>query len=140
MSMQVFVNFNGNCREAVNFYSEVFKVKEPEFMTFADMPGGPDYSISEKTKGLIVYTSLRIEGGIIMFSDATPEMPLIIGNNVSLTIVSKDMDEIKRLFKSMKEGGTVTMELQETFWSKCYGNVTDKFGIQWQFSHDSGLM
>lgn len=31
------------------------------------------------------------------------------------------------------------MELQETFWSKCYGSVTDKFGIPWQLSYDEGL-
>jgi PhnB protein len=29
----------------------------------------------------------------------------------------------------MKEGGKVIMELQETFWSKCYSAVTDKYGI-----------
>lgn len=32
------------------------------------------------------------------------------------------------------------MDLQETFWSKCYGLLTDKFGINWQFSLDSGEM
>jgi uncharacterized glyoxalase superfamily protein PhnB len=47
---------------------------------------------------------------------------------------------IYTLFNKLKEGGTVNMDLQETFWSKCYGSVTDKFGIQWQLSHDSRKM
>jgi PhnB protein len=47
------------------------------------------------------------------------------------------VDEIKTLFNKLQEGGTIGMDLQETFWSKCYGSVTDKFGIQWQFNHDS---
>lgn len=73
-----------------------------------------------------------------MFSDVFPGMPFVEGNNISLTIISTNMDEIKALFNKLKDGGTVGMDLQETFWSKCYGNITDKFGIQWQFSHDSG--
>jgi len=75
-----------------------------------------------------------------MFSDTPPGMPYVLGNNISLTIVSKDMDEIKSLFANLKEGGTVMMDLQETFWSKCYGYITDKFGIQWQFSYENRQM
>jgi PhnB protein len=46
------------------------------------------------------------------------------------------MDEIKQWFGRLKERGSITMELQETFWSKCYGSLTDKFGINWQLSHE----
>jgi PhnB protein len=35
----------------------------------------------------------------------------------------------------MKEGGTVQVELQQTFFSELYCMVTDKFGIIWQFLH-----
>lgn len=73
-----------------------------------------------------------------MFSDILPGMPFVLGNNISLTIVSKSIDEIKSFFNKMKEGGTVEMDFQETFWSKCYGFIIDKFGISWQFSHDNG--
>lgn len=57
-----------------------------------------------------------------------------------MVVVSNDIDKIKSQFNKMKEGGTVIMKLQETFWSKCYGKIKDKFGIEWQFSHDSGEM
>ena len=63
---------------------------------------------------------------------------LVEGNNISLVIVSASMNDIKSLFSKLKEGGSVGMDLQETFWSKCYGSLTDKFGIHWQLSHDSG--
>jgi len=29
------------------------------------------------------------------------------------------------------------MDLQETFYSKCYGMLIDKFGIPWQFIQDT---
>jgi len=48
------------------------------------------------------------------------------------------MELIESLFNKMKEGGTVTTDLQETFWNKKYGMLVDKFGIPWMFSHDDG--
>lgn len=41
---------------------------------------------------------------------------------------------------NVKESGRVAMDLQETFWSKCYGSLTDKFGLEWQLNYDSGEM
>jgi len=38
------------------------------------------------------------------------------------------------VFAALKEGSKVSMELQETFWSKCFGSLTDKFGIIWNIS------
>jgi PhnB protein len=84
-----------------------------------------------------MHARLNILGSNIMFSDVFPGMPFIEGNNISLAVVSKNMDEITSLFHKLKEGGTIGMELQETFWSKCYGQLKDKLGILWQFSHES---
>ena len=75
-----------------------------------------------------------------MFSDVFPGSPFIAGNNISLSLVNADMDGNQAAFDKLKEGGTVVMELQETFWSKSYGGLTDKFGIEWQFSYDDGSM
>lgn len=140
MAVEIFVNFNGNCREAVEFYAGVFGSEKPKFMTFGEAPPDPNFQHTEKTKDLIMYTSLNICGSTVMFSDTFPGMPYVAGDNISLTVTSNNVDEIKTYFNKMKEGGSVDMELQETFWSKCYGSVTDKFGIPWQFSHDSGQM
>lgn len=140
MPLDVFLNFNGNCREAVKFYAKVFGLDEPNIMTYGDVPPEVPMSLTEETKNLVMYTSLKIHGNNIMFSDVPPDMPIVQGNNINLTITSKDMDEIRMLFNKMKEGGTIHMDLGETFWSKCYGMLIDKFGIPWQFVHDSGKM
>ncbi|HEY8911125.1 MAG TPA: VOC family protein [Desulfosporosinus sp.] len=140
MAVEAYINFNGNCREAVEFYVQVFGTEKPPLMTFGDAPPDPKFTLPEEAKGLIMHTQLSITGSTVMFSDVFPGMPFVAGNNISLTLISKDIDEIKSLFNNLKEGGTVGMDLQETFWSKCYGSVTDKFGIPWQLSHDGGQM
>jgi PhnB protein len=140
MAIDVYINFRGNCREAVGFYAEVFGTEEPKIMRFGDVPSDPEYPLPEEEKDLVMHAQLNINGSNVMFSDTPSSMPFVAGNNISLVISSKDMNEVKTLFSRLKEGGTVHMELQETFWSKCYGYLTDKFGISWQLSHDSGQM
>jgi PhnB protein len=140
MSVDVYLNFNGNCREAVEFYAQVFETEKPQIMTFGETPPNPEYPLPEEAKNLVMHTRLNINGSNVMFSDVFPGMQFVQGNNISLALVSKNLDEVKSFFNKLKEGGTVSMELQETFWSKCYGQVKDKFGIEWLFNYDSGEM
>jgi len=138
MALQAYINFNGNCREAVEFYAKVFRADAPKYMLYGDVPPDPIMGFDDKDKNLIMHTSLLIAGDTVMFSDTPPGMPFASGNNISLTIITKDAEEIRRLYHELSQGGEVGMALQETFWSNLYGMVTDKFGTNWQFSHDSG--
>lgn len=138
MSIHPYLNFNGNCREAVEYYAEVFGLDKPHIMTFGDTPSDPSNPLPEEANNLVMHTRLNILGTIVMFSDVCPGMPFQAGNNITLSIVDTDVDKLTSIFNKLKEGGQVGMELQETFWSKAYGNLTDKFGIQWQINHDNG--
>jgi PhnB protein len=138
MSVDVYINFNGNCREAVEFYAHVFETEAPKIMTFGEAPPHPDYPLPEEAKDLVMHTRLNIDGSNVMFSDTMPGMPFTEGNNITLAYVNSNMDQIKSVYSRLKEGGKVDLELQETFWSPLYGQVTDKFGIMWQLNFDNG--
>lgn len=140
MAVDIYFNFNGNCREAVEFYAGVFETDKPKIMTYGDAPANPNYTPPEEAKNLVLHTQININGSNIMFSDVFPGSPYVVGNNINVVIVRQNIDEIKSIFNKLKEGGTVNMDLQETFWSKCYGTLTDKFGIGWQFNLDSREM
>lgn len=137
MAINVYLNFNGNCREAAEFYAEVFNAEKPEIMTFGESPQSPEYTLPDEAKDLVMHTRLNIFGSNVMFSDVFPGSPFVEGNNVSLAVVSDDEEKLRAAYEALKVGGKVAMELQETFWSKCYGSLKDKFGIEWQFSHES---
>ena len=136
MSFNVYLDFDGNCREAVDFYKEVFKVEGQPIMTYGEGPSDPENPLPEELKDRIMHTYLSLQGMSLMFSDIWPGMEFVVGNNVSIIVVEKDMEEIKRLYEGLKEGGQVKMELQETFWSKGYASIVDKFGVCWQLSHE----
>jgi PhnB protein len=99
------------------------------------MPANIEFPISDETKKLVLHSELDVFGGKIMFSDVPENLPYNVGNNVSIVITTNNMDEARSTFERLSEGGLVTMDLQETFWSKLYGMVTDQFGVNWQISH-----
>ncbi|GAE33100.1 VOC family protein [Halalkalibacter akibai] len=140
MAVDVYLTFNGNCREAVEYYAEVFRTEAPQIMTYGETPSDPSFKMPEEAKNLVLHTRLSIEGSNVMFSDTFPGTPYVAGNNISLAVISQNQDNITHYFNQLKNGGKVGLELQETFWSKCYGKVTDKFGIEWQLSYDNGEM
>ncbi|PID00671.1 MULTISPECIES: VOC family protein [unclassified Sporosarcina] len=134
MAIDIYLTFNGNCREAVEFYTEVFETEEPNIMTFGDQSPNPEYPLPEEAKNLIMHTRLAIEGSTVMFSDTFPGSPFTLGNNISLAYQCTEEKKLQTIYEKLKEGGTVGMELQETFWANLYGSVTDKFGVIWQLS------
>jgi PhnB protein len=139
MSLNAYIRFNGNCRQATEYYAEILGCQKPNIMTFGQFHNDPDFPMSEEEKNQVMHTFISIDGHDVMFSDSPPGMPVTLGDNFSLAYSTMDKNEITRIFNRFKnDGGQVVMELQETFWSGCYGSIIDKFGISWQFTHDSG--
>ena len=133
MDVQPYIRFNGTCREAVEYYAEVFGGDAPRFMTYGEIPGMP---VPEDRAGLILHVTLEIFGQLFRFSDATPDQPTALGGNITLLLAMDDEAQLRRIFTRMKaDGATDVMDLQETFFSKCYGSLTDRYGTGWQFSH-----
>ena len=60
------------------------------------------------------------------------------GNNFAISITADSKEEAEKLFNGLSAGGKVTMPLGKTFWSECFGMLTDKFGINWMMSFDPG--
>ncbi|TWT25217.1 VOC family protein [Planomicrobium sp. CPCC 101110] len=138
MPIVPYMIFNGNCREAVDYYAEVFGTGAPEIMKYGDMQPGEGYELPEDAKDLVMHTALNIYGSEVMFSDGMPGSSVHFGRNINLTIVSDELDKMTNEFNRLAQDGKIVMELQKTFWSPSYGALTDKFGIDWQFSYDDG--
>ncbi|KIL46420.1 VOC family protein [Jeotgalibacillus campisalis] len=136
MPVYPYLVFNGNCLEAVQFYAEVFDAELQPMMRFNDMPENPEYKIPEEAKEFIMHTQLGINGTNVMFSDQMPGMPYTQGNSISLAFVQSNENEIRTYFSRLKETGQVNMELRSSSWSRLYGQVTDRFGVIWQFNQD----
>ena len=132
MSFDVFINFDGDCRAALEFYAGVFGLEVPtHIMTYGQNPGG---GVADADKDRILYASLPIFGCNVMFSDCPSGSDFVKGTNIALTLGTTDAEEIKRIYSALSDGGEVAMPLGKTFFSELYGMATDKFGITWQLS------
>ena len=132
MKFDIFINLDGNSREAVAFYAKVFQSEVKDLMTYADTPPGSGMEVGEADRDKIMYACVPIFGCNVMFMDMTGGYPLVVGNNITPTLTTTDKAEIERIFAALSEGGTVDMPLQKTFFSPWYGMVTDKYGVGWQ--------
>lgn len=138
-----YLNFPGTTEEAFLFYRSVFK---SEFVgkgiqRFGDIPaeaGQPP--VPEPMKKLILHVELPITGGhILMATDAPKEMGFTLtqGNNMHICVEPETREEARRIFDALGEGGKVTMPLQDMFFGSYFGELTDRYGINWMINHQN---
>jgi len=101
------------------------------------MPTQDGMELSEKDMNKIMHVSMPIgEETMIMGSDVGGEwaQDLKVGNNITLSITADSKEQADQMFKSLSEGGRVSMPMDITFWGSYFGMCTDKFDINWMIS------
>ena len=133
-----YLNFNGNCEEAFNFYKSVFGGEFTYIGRFGDVPESDDYKVPEGDKNKVMHVSLPTGASVLMGSDNSEqyESSFVKGNNFSVSIDAESKEEADKLFSGLSAGGQVTMPLADTFWGAYFGMFTDKFGINWMVNYD----
>ena len=136
-TITAYVNYNGTCEEAFNFYASIFTGSSLNFDRFSSMPNADQMPESDQNK--IMHAALTLGNqGLIMGSDIVQGMSgeVVFGNNFGLTLQPDSEAETIRLFNALSAGGTVTMPLEKTFWNATFGMFVDKFGINWMVNYD----
>ncbi len=136
-TINIYLNFEGNCETAFNFYKSVFGGEFAFLGRFSEMPPTDGMEVPAEMKDKIMHVSLPIGGGTVLMGSDTggdwaPDFKQ--GNNFSISVSTDSKDETNRLFAELSKDGTVTMPLQDTFWGDYFGMCTDQFGINWMFS------
>jgi PhnB protein len=134
MTTQVisYLNFNGKCREAMTFYQqclggELVLQKISESPMAAQMP-------SEAGANILHSTLVKNENVVLMGSDMIGAS-LVKGNDVTLCLNCSTEEEINEYFTNLTLGGKIKMPLHQSFWGATYGELTDKFGMNWMLNY-----
>lgn len=134
MKIKPYLMFNGNCAEAIDLYERAFGFKA-RVMRYSDAPPSEGYQPAPGTENFVMHACLTDRNDYTVFlADMPPDNPSTFGNGMSVSMELDSEDAVKSAFDILKEGGKVTMELQQTFWSKCYGSLEDRFGVNWMLS------
>ena len=127
VTLNPYLNFDGNCREAFEFYASVFGGKA-DIQTFGQSPMADQ--ATPEMKDRVLHARLPIGNTELMASDApVDKFEGMHGFAVSIQVdAAADAD---RVFNALAEGGSVAMPIQETFWAERFGMCTDRFGTPW---------
>jgi PhnB protein len=134
MAFHPYLFFGGSCREAFTRYQEVFG-GELVLITAKDMPA------EERAPGvpddLIMHAALMVDGNLLMASDDPTSESFGPVQGMQVNFATPDVDEAKRVFEALAEGGQVHVPLAPTSWSPLFGMCVDRFGTPWMIGADA---
>jgi PhnB protein len=132
--INAYLNFNGNCREAMNFYKECLGGE----LTLQTVEGTPmDAKCPPAMKNQVLHSTLIKNGTVLLMgSDMNGPEGFTRGTNVSLSVNCSSEEEINEFFSKLSASGKTLEPLKEQFWGAIFGALTDKFGVRWMFNYD----
>jgi predicted 3-demethylubiquinone-9 3-methyltransferase (glyoxalase superfamily) len=126
--------FDKNCEEAVNFYTSAFP--NSSIKTIKRYPDGMNEGPMQGMGGKVLTAVFELDGLTFQALDGGPYFKL----NPAISFMvnfdpSRNPDaaaDLDVLWSKLSEGATVRMPKQEYPFSKMYGWVEDRFGVNWQ--------
>jgi len=131
-----YLNFNGNCREAITFYQTCLG-GELSIQTIGESPVG--LQCSANIQDHIVHSSLIKDELTLLASDMPIPGGYQHGNNFSLHVNCSSEEEINTHFQKFATNGKIILPIRQEFWGALFGVLEDKFGIRWQFHYDKNV-
>lgn len=126
----IYLNFDGNCREAFEFYKSVFG---GEF-SFLEKYGDDDnpMQVAENEKDFVLYVHLNVGGTSIAGSDVLPSQWQTVtkGNSVAVVINADSKEEADDMFAKLSVSGNIEVPMSQQFFGY-FGQLEDKFGVHW---------
>jgi PhnB protein len=131
MSIDPYLNFDGRCEEAIEFYRKALGAEVTMLMRFKENPEPPQPGmVAPGTENKIMHASLRIGDSVIMASDGYCKGESNF-KGITLSLSVPDEAAADRTFAALSDGGKVHMPLTKTFFSPRFGMLADRFGVPW---------
>lgn len=129
-----YLSFNGQCRQAFEFYAQCLGGRIDAIMSNGESPMASEVPAAWHDR--IMHAQLTIGDQVLLGADAfTEHYEAPKGFSVMLQV--DDAAEAERAFNALAENGTVTMPLERTFWAERFGMLVDQFGIPWMINCNS---
>jgi PhnB protein len=132
MKVNTYLNFGGNCAEALRFYEEHLGGKITMMMTYDQMPEPKNFPPGMEKS--VLHARIELGDAALMASDGPPERvePM---RSAYICLNVDSIDEAERIHGLLSDGGEVFMPMGETFYAHRFSMLRDKFGIAWMVIH-----
>jgi PhnB protein len=132
MQLISYLIFDGKAEAAFKFYEQCLRGKITNLMRFGEAPGCEN--MPTETRDSLIHVRLEIGDQVLMASDCPPDRPYEGIKGCSVSIAVDSIAEGERIFNALKEGGTVQMPYERTFWAARFGMLVDQFGVPWMIN------
>jgi PhnB protein len=131
MNIHAYLTFDGQCEAAFTHYAECLG-GDLQLMRMGESPEAAN--IPTQFHQRVMHVCLTVGDQLLMASDTCPGMPYEGIKGCSISLQVSNVPEAERLFAALSTGGTVQMELQQTFWATRFAMLTDRFGVSWMIN------
>lgn len=129
-NVEPYLFFGGRCDEALAFYRGAVGAEVVFVMHFNESPKPvPPEMLQAGFETKVMHALFRIGNSSIMASDGCDDKSRFGGFSLALNV--DDEAQARLYFSALSQGGEIQMPLAKTFWSPCYGTLTDRFGVNW---------
>ena len=127
---------DGMCRDALEFYADVFGAEIGMISTFGEMPPSEEMAVPDAMRDHVMHGAITWpDGGLLMASDTLEtDQPRMDRNSIHMALPG--VDAARAAFDRLAEGGEVGMPFGPTFWAEGFGTVRDRFGTRWMIGTD----
>lgn len=133
--VHAYLNFNGDCAQAFDFYQKAFDTPSVGTMKFGDMPPDPDFPLPDDAKDKIMHTAIMLnETTMLMGSDVIEGFghQHSNGNSTYVMLDAATKEEAQSLYTALTDNAKVIeMPLEEAFFAELYASFQDQFGVWW---------
>ena len=133
MTINPWINFNGNAEEAFTFYKSVFGGEFSKVIRFKDLASA-EFPVPEKEENKIMYIALPIGQSNMLIGNDVPEILGRVNENENrskISITTESKEEADKLFTGLSAGGTIEGPMGDGPWGSYAGMFRDKYGIEW---------
>lgn len=135
MSFSPYLSFNGQAREALTAYAQIFGATDLQLMAFSDAQPETAQSGTAPAgaENLIMHGQFSADGSTLMGADMPGNPPDGMASP-SVFHGAANAEAAARVFAALSEGGQIILPLGQTFWSPCFGMLKDRFGTTWMIT------
>ncbi|MBI3231857.1 MAG: VOC family protein [Candidatus Doudnabacteria bacterium] len=109
ITINPWINFNGNAEEAFTFYKSVFGGEFTKVIRFKDLANS-EFTVAEKDQNKIMLIALPIGKSNVLMANDVPEIMGQVNENENrskISITTESKEEADRLFNGLFAGGKI---------------------------------
>lgn len=125
-----YLNFYGDCKEAITFYEQAFRTNRRMLREYGDYVPAGLTDPPEDLANWVLHAEMEICGVKCWLADEALE-PVVKGNQMILTVIIPNKQTAEQIYDVLKDGAHISLPPTKTFYSPFHAGLTDRFGISW---------